>query len=186
VPHGRGSAGCAPKPGRNFQRGAADGLNIVVPHGEPQYYAMRPSINIPRKAVLDLGGFFGCILRSRRFSRCGSSVNWRLCMPPDRPTQAALTRCADLWRPALRVSSPLRWMAQSHSAHLPQPAQKSAFEAIAMGPSIPHLEWPRRHRDEQHQRFLVGGRNPKASPVATTFEAMYDHSSIPCSRQERV
>ena len=37
-----------------FQRGAADGLNIVVPHGEPQYYAMRPSINIPRKAVLDL------------------------------------------------------------------------------------------------------------------------------------
>ena len=27
-----------------FQRGAADGLNIVVPHGEPAYYAMRPSI----------------------------------------------------------------------------------------------------------------------------------------------
>ena len=42
-----------------FQRGAADGLNIVVPHAEPQYYAMRPSINIPRKAVLDLDGFFG-------------------------------------------------------------------------------------------------------------------------------
>ncbi|HEV2728826.1 MAG TPA: hypothetical protein VGV15_02240, partial [Terriglobales bacterium] len=29
-----------------FQRGAADGLNIVVPHGEQAYYAMRPSINI--------------------------------------------------------------------------------------------------------------------------------------------
>jgi uncharacterized protein (DUF1501 family) len=42
-----------------FQRGAADGLNIVVPHAEPQYYAMRPSINIPRNAVLDLDGFFG-------------------------------------------------------------------------------------------------------------------------------
>ena len=42
-----------------FQRGAADGLNIVVPHGEPQYYAMRPSINIPRKSVIDLDGFFG-------------------------------------------------------------------------------------------------------------------------------
>src|ERR1700747_644256 len=42
-----------------FQRGAADGLNIVVPHAEPQYYAMRPSINIPRQAVLDLNGFFG-------------------------------------------------------------------------------------------------------------------------------
>src|SRR6201987_3893445 len=42
-----------------FQRGAADGLNIVVPHGEAAYYAMRPSINIPPNAVLDLDGFFG-------------------------------------------------------------------------------------------------------------------------------
>src|ERR1700747_763380 len=42
-----------------FQRGAADGLNIVVPYGERNYYAMRPSINIPQKSVLDLNGFFG-------------------------------------------------------------------------------------------------------------------------------
>jgi len=42
-----------------FQRGAADGLNIVVPHGEAAYYALRPSINIPRQQVLDLNGFFG-------------------------------------------------------------------------------------------------------------------------------
>jgi uncharacterized protein (DUF1501 family) len=42
-----------------FQRGAADGLNIVVPHGEAGYYAMRPTINIPRKSALDLDGFFG-------------------------------------------------------------------------------------------------------------------------------
>src|SRR5438045_6520076 len=47
-----------------FQRGAADGLNIVVPHGEQAYYAMRPSINIPRPqngkdSAIDLDGFFG-------------------------------------------------------------------------------------------------------------------------------
>ncbi len=30
-----------------FQRGAADGLNIVVPFGEPNYYRMRPTIAIP-------------------------------------------------------------------------------------------------------------------------------------------
>src|ERR1700748_1478201 len=42
-----------------FQRGAADGLNIVVPHGEAQYYTMRPRLNIPRKSVIDLDGFFG-------------------------------------------------------------------------------------------------------------------------------
>lgn len=42
-----------------FQRGAADGLNIAIPHAEPSYYAMRPSIAIPREQVLDLDGFFG-------------------------------------------------------------------------------------------------------------------------------
>ncbi|MEP6715042.1 MAG: DUF1501 domain-containing protein [Terriglobia bacterium] len=49
-----------------FQRGAADGLNIVVPHGEQQYYDLRPTIAIPRPAgsvagesVIDLDGFFG-------------------------------------------------------------------------------------------------------------------------------
>src|SRR5438105_5505262 len=47
-----------------FQRGAADGLNIVVPDGEQAYYSMRPTIAIPRPqngkdAVIDLDGFFG-------------------------------------------------------------------------------------------------------------------------------
>ncbi len=48
-----------------FQRGAADALNIVVPHGEKAYYAMRPSIAIPQPArsavggAIDLDGFFG-------------------------------------------------------------------------------------------------------------------------------
>ena len=31
-----------------FQRGAADGLNVVVPHGEKRYYELRPTIAIPR------------------------------------------------------------------------------------------------------------------------------------------
>jgi uncharacterized protein (DUF1501 family) len=48
-----------------FQRGAADALNVVVPHGEAAYYRMRPSIAIPRpvsgaaQSALDLDGFFG-------------------------------------------------------------------------------------------------------------------------------
>jgi uncharacterized protein (DUF1501 family) len=48
-----------------FQRGAADGLNIVVPFGEPNYYHMRPTIAIPQpgrggaEAAIDLDGFFG-------------------------------------------------------------------------------------------------------------------------------
>jgi uncharacterized protein (DUF1501 family) len=48
-----------------FQRGAADGLNMIVPHGERAYYASRPNIAIPRprsgsnEAAIDLDGFFG-------------------------------------------------------------------------------------------------------------------------------
>ena len=42
-----------------FQRGAVDGLNMIVPHGERAYYAARPSIAVPKASVLDLDGFFG-------------------------------------------------------------------------------------------------------------------------------
>lgn len=47
-----------------FQRGAVDGLNMVVPYGEADYYRLRPSIAIPRPGApgggaLDLDGFFG-------------------------------------------------------------------------------------------------------------------------------
>jgi uncharacterized protein (DUF1501 family) len=47
-----------------FQRGAVDGLNMVVPFGEPRYYELRPSIAIPKpdgtpSSAVDLDGFFG-------------------------------------------------------------------------------------------------------------------------------
>ena len=46
-----------------FQRGAVDGLNMVVPFGEPDYYRARPTIAIARpgaaKGAVDLDGFFG-------------------------------------------------------------------------------------------------------------------------------
>ncbi|WP_345305334.1 DUF1501 domain-containing protein [Candidatus Villigracilis saccharophilus] len=51
-----------------FLRGAADVLNMVVPHGEDAYYQLRPSLGIPRPddssarkedRAVDLDGFFG-------------------------------------------------------------------------------------------------------------------------------
>jgi uncharacterized protein (DUF1501 family) len=46
-----------------FQRGAVDGLNMIVPFGEKAYYDARPSIAIPRpgqdNGAIDLDGFFG-------------------------------------------------------------------------------------------------------------------------------
>ena len=42
-----------------FQRGAMDGLNVVVPYGDPEYYSIRPSIAIPKQDVLQLDATFG-------------------------------------------------------------------------------------------------------------------------------
>src|SRR5439155_4548258 len=42
-----------------FQRGAVDGLNLIVPHGEGAYYQERPRIAIPANDVVDLDGHFG-------------------------------------------------------------------------------------------------------------------------------
>src|SRR5687767_1240219 len=48
-----------------FQRGAVDGLNMIVPFGESNYYNVRPNIAIPKPAAgnaesaIDLDGFFG-------------------------------------------------------------------------------------------------------------------------------
>jgi uncharacterized protein (DUF1501 family) len=42
-----------------FQRGAVDGLNMVVPHGDPIYYRERPRIAVPERDVVDLDGYFG-------------------------------------------------------------------------------------------------------------------------------
>src|SRR6202521_5134951 len=53
-----------------FQRGAADGLNVVVPFAEKRYYELRPTIGIPapsglagpgplNNSAIDLDGRFG-------------------------------------------------------------------------------------------------------------------------------
>src|SRR5688572_8688785 len=46
-----------------FQRGAVDGLNMIVPHGDTEYYSLRRSIAVPRpnqtNGAIDLDGNFG-------------------------------------------------------------------------------------------------------------------------------
>src|SRR4051812_32465091 len=40
-------------------RGAADGLSLVVPHGDPVYAAARPGIAVPTSGLVARDGFFG-------------------------------------------------------------------------------------------------------------------------------
>lgn len=46
-----------------FMRGAVDGLNVVVPHGDSNYYLQRPIVRVPdpdsANGAIDLDGFFG-------------------------------------------------------------------------------------------------------------------------------
>ena len=163
-----------------FQRGAADGLNIVVPHGEAAYYSMRPSISIPRNAVLDLDGFFGLhpamtslqpLWKQRHLAIVHAAGS------PD-PTRSHFDAqdFMESGTPGVKATED-GWL--NRALHtLPAPEEKSAFRAIALGPSLPRIlsgSEPAVSVNNIND-FGVGGRNPNAAPIANTFEAMYEHS----------
>src|SRR5882724_312054 len=162
-----------------FQRGAADGLNIVVPYAEREYYAMRPSINIPRKDVIDLDGFFGLHPSMSSFKPIWDQGHLAIVHAAGSPdTTRSHFDAQDFMEsgtPGVKATED-GWLNRSlHS--LPAPADKSAFRAIAMGPSLPRIlsgSEPAVAINNIND-FGVGGRNPN-SPVANTFEAMYSQS----------
>jgi uncharacterized protein (DUF1501 family) len=164
-----------------FQRGAADGLNIVVPHAEPQYYAMRPTISIPRKSVIDLDGFFGLHPSMAAFQPLWQQKHLAIVHAagsPD-PTRSHFDAqdFMESGTPGFKATDD-GWLNRSLHA-MPTPEQKSAFRAIALGPSLPRIlsgSEPAVAMNNIND-FSVGGRSSKPSPVATAFEAMYDHSS---------
>ncbi len=163
-----------------FQRGAADGLNIVVPHGEQAYYAMRPSINIPRKEVIDLDGFFGLHPSLSAFQPLWNQHHLAIVHAagsPD-PTRSHFDAqdFMESGTPGVKATED-GWLNRSLRA-LPYAADKSAFRAIALGPSMPRIlsgSEPAVALNNIND-FGVGGRNPNAVPVSNTFEAMYEHS----------
>ena len=56
------AAGIAPAPSVLVVlslRGAADGMSLVAPYGDPVYYQARPKIGIPQSTLLAKDGFFG-------------------------------------------------------------------------------------------------------------------------------
>ena len=163
-----------------FQRGAADGLNIVVPHAEPQYYAMRPSINIPRNAVLDLDGFFGLHPALASFQPLWQQHHLAIVHAAGSPdTTRSHFDAQDYMEsgtPGVK-STDDGWL--NRSLHAMPESGSSAFRAIAMGPSLPRIlsgHEPAVAMSNIND-FTIGGRSPKAPAVASAFEAMYDNSS---------
>ncbi len=163
-----------------FQRGAADGLNIVVPHAEPQYYSMRPSINIPRKAVLDLNGFFGLHPSLAAFQPLWQQRHLAIVNATGSPDSTRSHFDAqdfmETGTPGVKATDD-GWL--NRSLHGLPKAQNSPFRAIALGPSLPRIlsgSAPAVAMNNIND-FSVGGRSARPSPAASAFEAMYDHSS---------
>jgi uncharacterized protein (DUF1501 family) len=164
-----------------FQRGAVDGLSVVVPFGDPEYYRARPSIAIAppgagENAAIDLDGFFGLNPRMRPLvplwqagqlsvvHACGSPNATRSHFDAQDYMESGtpgVKNTGDGWlnrylqapRPA-GIPSPFR--AVSMTAQLPRTLQ-GASPAVAMS---------------QLDRFAIRGAQGAAG-AAASFEALY-------------
>jgi uncharacterized protein (DUF1501 family) len=176
-----------------FQRGAADGLNIVVPWREPNYYAMRPTIAIPQKQALDLDDFFGLHPAMASFQPLFTEGHLAIVHATGSPDGTrshfdaqdymesgtpGLKSTRDGWlNRALQAEDALQAQALRHARQ--QARAHTAFRAVALGTDLPRTLTGRipALAIGNVQDFAVGGRGLKPTPVATAFESMYDTSS---------
>ena len=173
-------------PGRRlvviFQRGAADGLNIVVPYREKNYYAMRPSIAIPQNQVLDLDGFFGLHPSLAAFKPLYDQGQLAIVHAAGSPDMSRSHFDAQDYMesgtPGVK-STQDGWLNRALQAEdLRRREQHTAFRALALGSEVPLTlagKIPTIALNNLNS-FAVGGRGPNPSPAASAFEAMYGDS----------
>jgi uncharacterized protein (DUF1501 family) len=160
-----------------FQRGAADGLNIVVPHGERAYYSMRPSIAIQQKEVVDLDGFFGLHPSMQPLKSIwdqGHLAIVHAAGSPD-PTRSHFDAqdYMESGTPGMKATED-GWLNRALQMETSD-EHKEPFRAIALGTSLPRiLSGPAPAVAVSNVNdFGVGGRSAAAQPLSNTFEAMY-------------
>lgn len=170
-----------------FQRGAADGLNIVVPYREKNYFAMRPSIAIPQNQLVDLDGFFGLHPSLTSFKplydqghlaivhAAGSPDNTRSHFDAQDYMESGtpgVKSTQDGWLNRALQAEDLRHRCAGTCE------QHTAFRALALGPDVPRTlagKIPAIALNNVNG-FSVAGRGPAPSPAASAFEAMYAES----------
>lgn len=147
-----------------FQRGAADGLNIVVPHRDPDYARARPRIAIPEPSrggedrALDLDGFFGLHpslaplrpLWERRELACVHAVG----SPEATRSHFDAQDFMEAGTPGVK-STPDGWLNRCLQ-HGPAPGEPPVFRAVALAPILP--------------RSLHGPATALALPSLETFD----------------
>jgi uncharacterized protein (DUF1501 family) len=171
-----------------FQRGAADGLNIVVPHGEAGYYAMRPTIAIPRPqngrdSAIDLDGFFGLHPAMTSFKPLWDQGHLAIIHASGSPDNTRSHFDAQDYMesgtPGLK-STEDGWLnrALRDAAAGKSQTPVSPFRAVALSTALPRSlagSAPAVALSNIND-FGVGGRSPAAAPISNTFEAMYAQS----------
>ena len=157
-----------------FQRGAVDGLNVVVPYGEKRYYEIRPNIAIPKPgtgagAAIDLDGFFGlhpalqpleAIWKDKKLAVVTASGS------PD-PTRSHFDA-----QDYMESGTPGRKATQDGwlNRALPAGASPSSLRAVSLGPTLSRtLRGP---RDAVAINNLKDFKIPDAR-LSDTFESMY-------------
>ena len=166
-----------------FQRGAADGLNIVVPHRESVYYQMRPTIAIQQNQVINLDGFFGLHPAMQPLKPLWDQKHLAIvhaCGSPD-PSRSHFDAqdYMESGTPGVKVTTDgwlNRALQAEDAAHAGR--KNTAFRAVALGSQVPRTlegKIPAVAINNVHD-FSVGGQNPAAAPIATSFEAMYADS----------
>jgi uncharacterized protein (DUF1501 family) len=165
-----------------FQRGAADGLNIVVPWREENYYKMRPTIAIQQKQVLDLDGFFGLhpAMASLMplYSQGHLAIVHATGSPDGTRSHFDAQDFMESGTPGIK-STRDGWLNRALQAEdLRHRQEHTAFRAVAMGSDVPRTLAGKvpALAISNVQDFVVGGRGPKAAPVSSAFESMYDQS----------
>ena len=125
-----------------FQRGAVDGLNMVVPYGDGEYYDLRRNIAIPKPnetdGAVNLDGYFGLHPSLKPFETFWQNKQLAVVHSSARPTIRAriLTRRI-IWNPARRAT---RARATAGSIAFCRPTQDekdSPFRAVSMTQQTP-------------------------------------------------
>ena len=164
-----------------FQRGAADGLNVVVPHAEPNYYAMRPTIAIQQKDVLDLDGFFGLHPAMASFKPLYDQGHLAIVHAAGSPDSSRSHFDAQDYMesgtPGVKVTQD-GWLNRALQV-APVAGKATAFRAVALGSQVPRTLQGKLPAIAVSNLadFSVGGKGPQTSPISNAFQAMYDEST---------
>jgi uncharacterized protein (DUF1501 family) len=164
-----------------FQRGAADGLNIVVPYREPNYYTMRPSIAIKQNEVINLDGFFGLHPAMASFKPLYDQGHLAIVHAAGSPdTTRSHFDAQDYMEsgtPGVK-STEDGWLNRALQAEA-LATKPTAFRAVALGTQVPRTLQGKVSAIAVNNLadFSVAGRGPQMSPISNAFQAMYDSSS---------